>query len=109
MFRFTIRELVLVVVVIGMGLGLWIAHRENARLRAENSYLLRVKEEAVEWKRSATEQKLRADFVSDQLHNKRRLHRECPQCGMLVQFPPLEGRPWRPPDNSIWRRESLIP
>jgi hypothetical protein len=109
MFRFTIRELVLVVVVIGMGLGLWIAHGENARLRAENTYLLRVKEEAIEWKRSAHEQSLRANFVSDQLHDKLRLHRECPQCGTLVQFPPLKGRPWTAPDDSIWRRDSLLP
>jgi hypothetical protein len=109
MFRFTIRELVLVVVVVGTGLGLWIAHRDNARLNAENAYLLRVQEEAALWKRSAKEQKLRADFVSDQFHDKLRLHRECPQCGTLVRFPPLEGRPWTPPDKSIWERESLLP
>jgi hypothetical protein len=108
MFRFTIRELVMAVIVVGIGLGWWVTQNENARLREENAHLRLIEDEAVEWKRSANEQKLRADFVSDQLHDKLRLHRECPKCGTLVQFPPLEGNPWTPPMDSIWNRRSLI-
>jgi hypothetical protein len=48
MFRFTIRELVLLTLVVAMGVGWWqeVRHRgpENARLRADNSRL------AAEWK-----------------------------------------------------------
>ena len=35
MFRFTIRELVLLTLVVAMGLGLWIARSEAAALRNE--------------------------------------------------------------------------
>jgi hypothetical protein len=108
MLRFTIRELTMLVIVIGAGLGWWTTQRENAKLRDENNYLLSVKEEAIEWKRSAKEQKLRADFVSDQLHDRSRLHRPCTVCGKLVAFPPLEGNPWKPAADSIWNRRSLI-
>jgi len=108
MFRFSIRELVLATIVVGIGLGWWVTTNENAKLRAAHARLLSIEEEAIEWKRSAKEQKLRADYVSDQLHDRQRLHRLCPSCGTLVAFPPLSGKPWRPPADSIWNRESRI-
>ena len=108
MFRFTVRELALTIIVVCAGLGWWVTTKENVKLRDEHTRLLLIEKEAVEWKRSAKEQKARADFVSDQLHDKLHLHRPCPMCGTLVQFPPLEGNPWKPAANSIWNRESRI-
>ena len=109
MFRFTVRELALAIAVVSVCLGWWVTTKENVKLLAENAHLRLIKKEAVEWKRSATDQKARADYVADRLYDKLRLHQPCPMCGTLVQFPPLEGNPWKPPANSIWNRESLIP
>jgi hypothetical protein len=112
MFRFTLRELVMATLIVAMSLGWylnWAAmSRELTGCRKSNAHLRRVQEEAVLWARSAKEQMLRANFVSDQLHDRQKLKCQCPKCGTLVSFPPLGHRPWQPPPGSIWTRATLI-
>lgn len=118
MFRFTIRDVLWLTVVVGLGVGWrlnWSALNKNSdglRHSLEMAQYDRdlwkdaageIQRQSDEWERSAREQERRAEYVSDQLYDRKRLKQQCPECGSTVTFGPMAGKPWSPPEDSHWQ------
>jgi hypothetical protein len=117
MFRFTIRDVLWLTTITALAVA-WYLHwrdfsSDNTKLRNQVSSLSQdrivayqaavdIQKRADEWQRYAEEERRRADFVSDQLYDRNRLTQSCPKCGETVSFPRMSGKPWVPPDGSLW-------
>jgi hypothetical protein len=116
MFRFTIRDVLWLTVVVAVGVA-WAVNWHlfsketkhlndvNADLHEEIAFLRRasviLSRQSAEWEESATEQRKRADFVSNEVHNRKALTVRCPDCGNSVAVPKSPD-PWTPPAGSLW-------
>lgn len=114
MFKFSIRDVLWLTALVGVGVGWWLnwsamSKEKAGQLQVQQSLQNdlakwklaagQIQRRSNEWERSAIEQRLRADYVSDQLYYKTLL-KACPRCGFTI--PPMAGKPWTPPEDSHW-------
>src|SRR5262245_28232458 len=113
MRQFYVRDVLWLTMAVAFAVGWRLEWLKSSTIRAEHHQLVKkialyaeagrnTANEAAIWRESAKSQRARADFVSDQLYDRQNLHTFCPKCGTSVKFPEMKGKPWTPPEGSLW-------